>query len=66
MIKSTLIKSFVLLIAMISFFACKEIKVKEINFPPTDLSSENLIPKPIKIIPTHNAFGLDHTTAIYT
>lgn len=66
MIKSTLIKSFVLLIAMVSFFACRENKMKEINFPPTDLGSENLIPKPIKIIPTHNAFGLDHTTAIYT
>lgn len=66
MIKSALIKSFVLLITMVSFFACQDNKMKEINFPPTDLSSENLIPKPLKIIPTHNAFGLDHTTAIYT
>ena len=66
MIKSTLIKSSLLLIALVTFLACQENKVKEINFPPTDLGSENLIPKPLKIIPTHNAFGLDHTTAIYT
>ncbi|MBT8293468.1 MAG: beta-N-acetylhexosaminidase [Eudoraea sp.] len=66
MIKSTLFKSSVLLLLILSFFACQENKMKEINFPPTDLSSENLIPKPLKIIPTNNAFGLDHTTAIYT
>ena len=32
----------------------------------TDLSTENLIPKPLKIIPTNSAFGLDKNTIIYT
>ena len=66
MIKSIFTKSFALLFGMSLFYACQEHKMKEIVFPPTDLSSENLIPKPLKIVPTHNAFGLDHTTAIYT
>jgi hexosaminidase len=66
MIKSILSKSLVLLFGMTLFYACQKGKMKEIIFPSTDLSSENLIPKPLRIIPTHNAFGLDHTTAIYT
>ena len=34
--------------------------------PPTDLSKEDMIPMPLKIIPTHTAFALDRHTAIYT
>ena len=66
MIKSTLLKSFVLLFVIANFIGCQGNKMREIAFPPTDLSSENLIPKPLKIVPTHGAFGLDHTTAIFT
>ena len=32
----------------------------------TDLTAENLIPRPLKIIPTNSAFGLDKNTIIYT
>ena len=34
--------------------------------PKTDLATANLIPKPMKVIPTENAFPLDQYTAIYT
>ena len=45
---------------------CNMEQKTRINFPPTDLSEGNLIPKPIRIVPTHDAFGLDQYTAIYT
>ncbi|WP_424267334.1 family 20 glycosylhydrolase [Eudoraea sp.] len=45
---------------------CQEKKTRQINFPTTDMASENLIPKPLKIIATNSAFGLDHTTSIFT
>ncbi|WP_182859177.1 family 20 glycosylhydrolase [Flagellimonas aequoris] len=45
--------------------ACQTEK-KEINFPKTDLASAPLIPKPVKTIATHTAFGLDSSTVIYT
>ena len=41
-------------------------KKQIINFPTTDLAAENMIPKPLKIISTNAAFGLDQYTAIYT
>ncbi|MEO1012156.1 MAG: family 20 glycosylhydrolase [Bacteroidota bacterium] len=46
--------------------SCQEPKEPKIDFPPTDLSLESLIPKPEKIIPTHSAFALDKHTAIFT
>lgn len=66
MMKSTLLKTFAFLLIIISIVACQEKKKKPINFPPTDLAMENLIPKPLKIIPTNSAFALDRYTAIYT
>lgn len=67
MIKSTLQRSFIFLLALITFIACTEQKKKRvINFPKTDLASENMIPKPMKIIPTNTGFALDDFTAIYT
>lgn len=66
MIQSTLLKTFALLLIIISITACQEKKKKPINFPPTDLAMENLIPKPLKIVPTNSAFALDRYTAIYT
>ncbi|MEP4947474.1 MAG: family 20 glycosylhydrolase [Flavobacteriaceae bacterium] len=50
---------------VISLAGCQSQK-KEIHFPKTDLSINNLIPKPIKVVPTHSAFGLDSNTTIYT
>ncbi|PIF00237.1 MAG: beta-N-acetylhexosaminidase [Maribacter sp.] len=46
--------------------ACQGKQKKQIQFPPTDLAQGNLIPKPLKVIPTNKAFGLDRYTAIYT
>ncbi len=66
-IHSVFIRSLLVVISIGLFVACKEEKKKIIiNFPHTDLSTENLIPKPLKIIPTHNAFGLNKSTVIYT
>ncbi|MDL5512746.1 family 20 glycosylhydrolase [Arenibacter sp. M-2] len=64
--KSILIKSLVVLIVFTAFVACQQEKKKVINFPMTDLSTENLIPRPLKITPTNSAFGLDKNTIIYT
>ena len=63
--KSILLRTLVLLLCIITISACQE-KKKIINFPQTDLSTENLIPLPLKITPTNSAFGLDKFTAIYT
>ncbi|VAW11486.1 beta-glycosyl hydrolase [hydrothermal vent metagenome] len=67
MIKSTLTLSLTAFLVLITFINCQEEKKKRvINFPKTDLAAENLIPKPLKIIPTNNGFALDQFTAIYT
>jgi hexosaminidase len=55
-----------LILAALLLTACLQEKKKVINFPLTDLSSENMIPKPLRIVPTNSAFGLDQFTAIYT
>lgn len=62
---STLLKSLGLCILIVFIAACQGQK-KPINFPHTDLTQSNLIPQPLKIIPTHTAFALDQNTAIYT
>lgn len=62
---STTLKTLLVLFGIIAFTACQE-KKKPIHFPATDLSMENMIPKPVKIIPTNSAFGLDQNTVIYT
>lgn len=66
MTKSNLSKSFLILFLLIMVIGCQEKKTRQINFPTTDMASENLIPKPLKIIATNSAFGLDHTTSIFT
>ncbi|MEK6154831.1 family 20 glycosylhydrolase [Flavobacteriaceae bacterium 3-367] len=63
--QSTVLKALILFTGILGFLACGE-KRAPINFPRTDLAQENLIPKPLKITPTHTAFGLDRYTAIYT
>lgn len=45
--------------------SCQEQK-KSIEYPKTNLAENSLIPKPVKIIATNSAFGLDYKTAIYT
>jgi len=65
--KSIITKVLLILIIVISLASCTQEKKKRVlNFPETDLSAENLIPKPLKIIPTNGGFALDEFTAIYT
>ena len=66
MIKSLVTRALTVLFVTALIVACQEEKKQRINFPTTDLSKENLIPKPLKVIPTNTAFGLDRYTAIYT
>ena len=51
---------------IITISSCTSKKKQVINFPATDLAAENMIPKPLKIVSTNSAFGLDQYTAIYT
>jgi len=65
--KSIFTKIFVTVGIVITIVACTEEKKKRVlNFPKTDLAAENLIPKPLKMIPTNGGFALDGFTAIYT
>jgi len=67
MVESKTIRNALVLFFVIIFIACSEQKKKRVvNFQKTDLALENLIPKPLKIIPTNNGFALDKYTAIYT
>ncbi len=66
MLKSISTKLLTVLFISALITACQEAKKKQINFPPSDLAQENLIPMPLKVVPTHKAFGLDRYTAIYT
>ena len=66
MIKSIVTRVLTVLFISALFSACQGEQKKQIEFPPTDLAQENLIPKPLKVIPTNKAFGLDRYTAIYT
>jgi|GEM_PF-3657268 len=55
---------FCVLILMLAI-QCQPAK-PEIEFPPTNLSTADLIPMPENIEPTADAFGLDQFTGIYT
>lgn len=62
-----LIKSVLICSAFVAILSCETEKKKRVlNFPKTDLAMENMIPKPMKIIPTNGGFALDEFTAIYT
>ena len=63
----TLIQGIVACCICIVIFSCTEEKKKRVlNFPKTDLASENMIPKPVKVVPTEGGFALDEFAAIYT
>lgn len=65
--KSIITKVLLILTIVISLASCTQEKKKRVlNFPETDLSAENLIPKPLNITPTNGGFALDEFTAIYT
>lgn len=59
-------KVLTILTVMATLGACQSKKEPEIQYPPTDLGVENLIPWPEKVEPTYDAFGLDQFTAINT
>lgn len=65
MLRSTIFKSSLAILLIVVVAACGEQK-KKITYPETDLAEAPLIPKPLKVVPTHSAFGLDAKTAIYT
>ncbi|MBC2839969.1 family 20 glycosylhydrolase [Robiginitalea sp. SC105] len=50
----------------VGIWACAVDRAPEIDYPETDLSAAPLIPKPLSIVPTHDAFGLDRHVAIYS
>ena len=58
-------KSFLTFFISILILSCSQAP-KKIDYPKTDLGKAHLIPKPLKIVPTNSAFGLDTKTAIYT
>ena len=66
MIKSLATRTLIIFFVCAMVIACQEEKKRQINFPPTDLAQENMIPKPLKTISTNSVFALDRYTAIYT
>lgn len=61
---NTFTRTIILALIILPLVACNEEKKHlDLNFPKTDLSAENLIPKPFEIIATNEGFSLDdHTT----
>ncbi len=67
MISKVVIRSLAVCLVCMAVFACTQKKEKRVlNFPKTDLAAENMIPKPVKVIPTEGGFALDGFSAIYT
>ena len=62
---SVLPKSLLVFYIAILVGSCSQVP-KRIAYPKTDLSQALLIAKPLKVVPTNSAFGLDANTAIYT
>ena len=65
MLKSIIKKSLVLVLGAITFIECQPPK-KEIIFPVSDLTKENMIPYPLKVNATNSAFALDINSIIQT
>ena len=56
----------ILLLVFGILIGCEKNRRPPVEFPPTDLSQSQLIPKPNKVTSTGDAFGLDQFTAIHT
>jgi hexosaminidase len=65
MLKSIIKKMLVFVLGIILLTACQDPK-KEIIFPVTDLTNENLIPYPLEVNATNSAFALDKNSIIQT
>ena len=65
--KSNLLKALFISCIFVALCSCEPEKKKRVlNLPQTDLAMENMIPMPMKVIPTNSGFALDKFTAIYT
>lgn len=58
-------KSFLIICACVLVIGCAKTP-EQIEYPVTDLGKSSLIPKPVRVVATNSAFGLDNKTAIYT
>ena len=65
MLSSIIKKTIVVILGTIVFIACQPAK-KEIIFPASDLTKENMIPYPLKVNATNSAFALDKNSIIQT
>ena len=65
MLRSIIKKAIVLVLGVIVFNSCQPPK-KEIIFPVSDLTKENMIPYPLKVSATNSAFALDKNSIIQT
>lgn len=66
MVYSNICRALIMCIGILTMVSCQEEKKVVINFPETNLSQENMIPKPLQISPSHSAFALDQFTGIQT
>lgn len=58
-------KKITLLLSILVLVACNiETKIPRLDFPKTDLSTENMIPKPLETLATNKGFSLDQHTTI--
>ncbi|NNC70590.1 MAG: family 20 glycosylhydrolase [Flavobacteriaceae bacterium] len=65
--KTAKIFSLGLLSICIAFFSCQQQKKKrKLNFQPTNLEAESMIPRPLEVRATNSAFPLDKFTYIQT
>lgn len=62
---NTFLRSLLIICIIVLASSCGK-STHKINYPKTDLSKSALIPKPLKVVPTNSAFGLDNKTVIYT
>ena len=66
--ENNFVNSYIIFLFFILMFnSCsRQEKKRVINFPKTELTDKNLIPKPLEIISSNDAFPLDKFTSIHT
>ncbi|NNF19049.1 MAG: family 20 glycosylhydrolase [Flavobacteriaceae bacterium] len=60
-----LFRSLILLVGLSIHLSCNSEEEKGITYPPTDLEQAALIPKPLHMEATQDAFGLDKNTVLF-
>lgn len=68
LVENNFVNSYIIFLFFILMFnSCsRQEKKRIINFPKTELTDKNLIPKPLEIISSNDAFPLDKFTSIHT